>query len=287
MNLESFKTVGVRTEISPLQYRTLQKFLNFTCGIVLKDNKQYLVNNRLAALAETKGFYSIDALVNVLGNNKANSKLVADVIDCMTTNETFWFRDTVHFDELKTGVMTELSKRTPASPRIWSAACSSGQEPYSISIAVDEYYSNQRSNGFHNVQIIGTDISDSILTQARSGIYSDLAISRGINNSHRARYFEPYGGDWKLKPNITSKVKFQQFNLLKPFRALGQFDVIFCRNVLIYFSDEVKLDILERMTHVLKSGGYLFLSSTEAMPLGFDLFELVPDTKVRYYRLRN
>ena len=287
MNPESIKSVGVRTEISPSQYRMLQRFLYSTCGIVLKNNKQYLVNNRLAALTEKNGFYSIDALVNDLETDKANSKLVADVIDCMTTNETFWFRDKVHFDELKTRVMTELSKRNAASPRIWSAACSSGQEPYSISIAIDEYFSTQRSSGPRNVQIIGTDICDSILMQARSGIYNDLAISRGINNTHRARYFESYGGDWKLKPNITSKVKFQQFNLLKPFRALGQFDVIFCRNVLIYFSDEVKLDILQRMAKVLKSGGYLFLSSTEAMPIGFDLFELVPDTRVRYYQLRN
>ncbi len=286
MKTDPLNSVKVDTDISPDQYERFQKFLNSTCGIVLKDNKQYLVSNRLASFSEKNGFDSIDALIDVVGRYKANSKLVADVIDCMTTNETFWFRDIVHFEELKTRVLMDLSRQNFASPRIWSAACSSGQEPYSISMAVDQYFNNPEVNGFNNIQIIGTDISDSILAQARSGIYSDLALSRGINQANRTRYFESYGDDWKLKPQIASKVKFQQFNLLKPFRALGQFDVIFCRNVLIYFSDEIKIDILTRMAQVLKPNGYLFLSSTEAIPLGLDLFELVPNTNVRYFQLK-
>lgn len=286
MKPEPLNSVKVETEISPDQYRRFQKFLNSTCGIVLKDDKQYLVSNRLASLSEKNGFDSIDALIDVVGRYKANPKLVTDVIDCMTTNETFWFRDVVHFEELKTQVLTDLSRQKFASPRIWSAACSSGQEPYSISMTVDQYCNNHAVNGFNNVQIIGTDISDSILAQARSGIYSDLALSRGINKANRKRYFEPYGDNWKLKSQIASKVRFQQFNLLKPFRALGQFDVIFCRNVLIYFADEIKIDILTRMAQALKPNGYLFLSSTEAIPSQLDLFELVPDTNVRYFRLK-
>jgi len=258
--------------------------MNDTCGIVLGDNKQYLVNNRLTNLLETTGYVSMDALAEALGNKKVSSKLVADVIDLMTTNETFWFRDSVHFDELKTRVFPELSAKKFASTRIWSAACSSGQEPYSISITAYEYYNKHNSSELNNVQIVGTDISESILAQAKQANYTNMALSRGIHVANKASYFEPYREGWKLKTEIASRVRFQQFNLLKSFRALGQFDIIFCRNVLIYFSNEVKKDILSRMAQVLKPGGYLFLSSTEAMPLGFGLFELVPATNVRYYR---
>ena len=284
MKSEQLKIDPNRTEISPLQFRVFKRFLNDTCGIALGDNKQYLVNNRLTGILEKTDYVSIDALADALGEKKAPSKLVADVIDLMTTNETFWFRDAVHFDELKTRIFAELSSKKFASARIWSAACSSGQEPYSISIAAHEYYSKHKSGGFSNVQIIGTDISESILAQAKQANYTNMALSRGIHVANKAKYFEPNGEGWKLKTEIASRVRFQQFNLRKSFQALGQFDVIFCRNVLIYFSDEVKKDILSRMAQVLKPGGYLFLSSTEAMPLGFDLFELVPGTNVRYYR---
>lgn len=265
-------------EMTPQEFKFIQQFLAQSCGIVLSDAKHYLVKNRLSGLMDRYGMLSFSDLIAALrANVGATAKIKVDVIEAMTTNETFWFRDDAQFAELKETLLPELLVKK-SGVRIWSAACSSGQEPYTISMCVEDV--GRRAF----VRIIGTDISENVLNQARCAIYSDAALSRGIDTPTRSRFFHPVEHGYRLNREISGRVSFQQFNLLKSFAVLGRFDIIFCRNVLIYFSDEIKRDILTRMTHVLEPGGILFLSSTEVMPLGVSGFELIRGKFSRYYK---
>ena len=200
----------------------------------------------------------------------------------MTTNETFWFRDDIQFVELKEKIFPELFKKKSTAIKVWSAACSSGQEPYTISMCSEDA---AKLHGKHqNVQIIATDISESIISEAKLATYSELALARGLDVQTRNRFFQQIQSGYKLNENISQKVRFQQFNLLKPFSVLGRFDIIFCRNVLIYFSDEIKKDILIRMVNTLEPGGYIFLSSTESMPASISGLEPVKKGNMRYFK---
>ncbi|BBA32606.1 chemotaxis protein methyltransferase [Methylocaldum marinum] len=277
----------MNSDLNPEEFAVFRKFLVDACGILLGDSKQYLVKNRLTGLLRESDFSSIAQLIAALRSDNVPVKLKTRVIDAMTTNETFWFRDNSHFEELRNVLLPAWAANpTGGTLRIWSAACSSGQEPYSIGICVEEFFRYGWTGIRRNVQIIGTDISESILAEATQAAYSEMALSRGLDESLRSRYFERYQDKWKLKPEITDRVRFQQFNLLKPFAALGRFDIVFCRNVLIYFSEDLKRDILTRVAKVLNPGGYLFLSSTESLPSGLDLYETVRGPTCRYYRLR-
>ena len=271
--------------MSQQEYQLFQEFLSQSCGIVLGDNKQYLVINRLAQIFKEFDLKSINELLQALRANAVIShRLKVKVVDAMTTNETFWFRDEMQFVELKSKVLPELIKNKKGTIRIWSAACSSGQEPYSISMCVEDMLGSYKELTNDNVQIIGTDISDVILEQAKKAVYSDLELSRGLDAATKARFFHHTHAGYKLNTEISRRVRFQQFNLLKSFSVLGRFDMILCRNVLIYFSDDVKRDILMRMANALEKGGYMFLSSTEAIPAGMNEFEVIRGSQARCYR---
>jgi len=273
------------SEVDAADYRFLQQFLMDSCGIVLGESKHYLVKNRLASIMREFDLPSISDLVAQLQRaHPATLRLKNRVIDAMTTNETFWFRDEAQFDELKNTVLPDLLNRKPSTLRIWSAACSSGQEPYSISICVEELAVRKGSLPNRPVQIIGTDISETMLAEAERAVYTSSALARGLTPELKQRYFHSAAEGFQLNKAITQRVKFQNFNLLNPFTILGRFDIIFCRNVLIYFSNEIKTDILQRMAQVLENGGYLFLSSTETLPAGVSGFELVRGSHARYYR---
>ncbi len=280
--LDSQKHGHASAELSPQDYRAIQQFLSQSCGIILGDNKSYLVKNRLQpVLTEFKLASFSDLVVALNSVSMLHNSIKTAVVDAMTTNETYWFRDDVQFQELKEVIFPEMAARTGAI-KIWSAACSSGQEPYTISMCVDDW---ARQGGKRvNVQITGTDISDSVLKEAKTATYSEMALGRGLDSVSRQRFFVAEGKNFRLKPEIVNRVRFQQFNLLKSFAGLGRFDVIFCRNVLIYFSESVKTDILKRMAVSLEPGGYLFLSSTESMPLGLPEFELIRGRRARYYQ---
>ncbi|MEO1879427.1 MAG: protein-glutamate O-methyltransferase CheR [Methylococcales bacterium] len=200
----------------------------------------------------------------------------------MTTNETFWFRDDAQFIEFKEHVLPEIFARKAGTVKVWSAACSSGQEPYSMSMCVEDAIKRTKIN--RNVQIIGTDISATILQKAKAAVYSEMALSRGLDSTTKNRFFQKIKAGYALNAEIKNRVRFQQFNLLKPFSVLGRFDAIFCRNVLIYFSAEMKRDILSRMAHSLATGGYLFLSSTESMPAVIKEFKVVRRGRVCYFK---
>jgi chemotaxis protein methyltransferase CheR len=269
--------------MTPSDYSVIQNFLSQSCGIVLGDNKQYLVKNRLSSLLLKFDLASFSELVSAMQTiSPMSQKLKAAVVDAMTTNETFWFRDDLQFMELKEKILPEIFAKKAGTIKVWSAACSSGQEPYTISMCAAE--AGKKSGKSRSVQIIGTDISETILQEAKSAVYSELALSRGLDARTKNQFFQKTHEGYKLNAEIMQNVRFQQFNLLKPFSVLGRFDVIFCRNVLIYFSDQVKNDILTRMASSLEPGGYIFLSSTEAMPTGIKAFEPVRGGRARYFK---
>jgi chemotaxis protein methyltransferase CheR len=203
--------------------------------------------------------------------------LKQQVIDAMTTNETLWFRDRHPFTYLQDTLLPELGKQ-PGEIAIWCAACSTGQEPYSISICVEE--TRRRTMGMANkqVKILATDISERVLAQARAGIYEPLALKRGMTEDKLSQYFKALSdSSWEVKPEIRRRVEFRPINLKENFASLGRFDVVFCRNVLIYFSSELQQQILTNIHRILKPGGVLFLGGSET-PRGLnDLFD------IRYY----
>ncbi|WP_191600990.1 CheR family methyltransferase [Marinomonas algicola] len=267
--------------ITPQGYIKFRQYLEKVCGIMLSDNKQYLVASRLGKLIEREGIAKLEDLVSLL---ERNSKLKEEVINAMTTNETLWFRDSHPFDILKKLILPELSDRPI---RIWSAAASTGQEAYSISMVIDEYKSMNPGKLRAGEKIIATDICTNILQHAKQAEYDSLAIVRGLNESMQKRYFDKLdSGSWRIKSPIKSRVDFRYLNLIDSYAGLGKFDVIFCRNVLIYFSAELKLDILTRMHKALNPGGYLFLGGSEALSGLSSLFEIVQCHPGIVYRVK-
>ena len=263
-------------------YHAFKKFLSDASGIELGDGKEYLVVSRLSGLLKQYKLAGMKELLSELTAGR-NSRLKANVIDAMTTNETFWFRDAPHFKLLTSKIFPEVINQRL---RIWSAACSSGQEPYSISMQAYDY--RIRNPGrLNDIEIVSTDISSSILNDARKGVYSGLAASRGLDDEQRRRYFLKHAEGYEVKPEIKSSIRFQEFNLTRDFGSLGRFDVIFCRNVLIYFPPAVKQDIIQRMSKVLRPGGYLFLGSTESMTAQSNVFEMVAEQGGIIYQLKN
>jgi chemotaxis protein methyltransferase CheR len=249
-----------------LEFEQFRVFLEKACGILLGENKQYLVSSRLNKLMEQQGIKSLGELVQRI-QTQPRGGLREQVVDAMTTNETLWFRDTYPFEVLKNKVIPEFIKNNPGQRlRMWSAACSSGQEPYSISMAIDEFERSNLGQLKMGAQIVATDLSGSMLTNCKTGEYDSLAIARGLSQERLQRYFDTKGpGRWAVKPAIRSRVEFRSFNLLDSYASLGKFDIVFCRNVLIYFSAQVKKDILLRIHSTLKPGGYLFLGASEAL----------------------
>lgn len=262
--------------LSPEEFNEFRTFLKDVAGIDLGDNKQYLVTTRIRKILIKHEFASLKELVSKVRLSTSRT-LRQEVIDAMTTNETFWFRDIYPFEYLKNTVFPGLIKKSPHSkPRIWCAACSSGQEPYSISITADEFRRGGLGRATFGLDMQATDLSSVILDQAKSGIYDKLSISRGMSDQRLRAYFkaEP-NNQWAIKPEIKSCVRFRALNLQESFGSMGKFDIVFCRNVLIYFSAELKQDILRRIHATLKPGGLLFLGSSESLGDAGSLFTMV------------
>jgi chemotaxis protein methyltransferase CheR len=270
--------------LSEGDFQTIQRFLSQHSGIELTAEKHYLVKSRLTAVVNRFQMQSFSELADALRTSSLSHHAVRSaVIDAMTTNETSWFRDENQFNALKHQLLPGLAASKASPLRLWSAACSSGQEPYSLSICALESLATQRLAA--SVNIIGTDISEAILQDAENAVYSEMALSRGIDSATRERYFTSHANGYQLKPSVRQTVRFQQLNLLKPFSGLGRFDIIFCRNVLIYFSDAVKRDIINRMADNLNPNGYLFLSSTETIPSEGSRFKTIHSHGTSYYQL--
>ncbi|MBI1339044.1 chemotaxis protein CheR [bacterium] len=231
-------------------------------GIVITQDKGYLIDSRLGPLARREGLPSIDDLVQVL-RSRREERLMAQVVDAMTTNETFFFRDKTPFDHLKEEVLPKLSQaRRGGRIRIWCAACSTGQEPYSIAMMLDQ--SPAIASGTV-VEIVATDISDRTLEKARSGLYTQFEVQRGLPIQMLMQYFTQADEQWRIAERLRSRVSFRKLNLLESFAALGKFDVVLCRNVLIYFDQPTKTDILNRVAAQLAPDGYLMLGAAETV----------------------
>jgi chemotaxis protein methyltransferase CheR len=270
--------------ITPLEYEAFKDFLQQACGILLGNGKEYLVSSRLGGVMKEAGVASLGELLKQI-RSPVHSRLKVKVIDAMTTNETFWFRDIGHYILLKETILPDLNRQKGGAIRVWSAACSSGQEPYNISMIIDEY---QAVKGLgRQVEIMATDISSKVLNEARAGIYCGLSVERGLTPDQKRRFFNPKDDCLEVKPEIKRRVNFRPLNLADSYQLLGRFDVIFCRNVLIYFSNDLKKDIVERMANILNPGGYLFLGSTESINQLTDRFEMKVGHGGISYRLKS
>ena len=269
--------------ITPADYNDFQQYLQKACGIQLGAGKEYLVSSRLGTLMREAQVQSLGELLKKL-NSPVNRQLKTQVVDAMTTNETFWFRDIGHYILLKESILPDLNQQRGGSIRIWSAACSSGQEPYNISMIAEEYESKYGRG--RPVQIEATDISSRMLAEARAGVYCGLTVERGLTAEQQRRFFVPKDKCLEVRPEVKRRVSFRPMNLADSFQTMGRFDVIFCRNVLIYFSNELKKDIVERMANILNPGGYLFLGSTESINQLTKRFEMKVGHGGISYRLK-
>ena len=261
-------------DLQESDYDQFRSFLEQQCGIVLGENKQYLVKSRLAPLMARFYVESLSQLVSkTLGPHER--QLRAAVVDAMTTNETLWFRDQYPFELLKNKLFPEFKDaRRPL--KIWSAASSSGQEPYSIAMSVAEFQAKQPGVLRMGAQIIGTDISNTMLDMCKNAEYDALALARGLSAERRKKYFMDSGnGMAKVVDSVRKQVSFRHLNLLDSYALMGKFDIIFCRNVLIYFSPEVKAKIIGQFAQALNPKGYLFLGASESMTGLSNEFDMV------------
>jgi chemotaxis protein methyltransferase CheR len=244
-------------------YDALCAYLRRASGLVLDSDKRYLVESRVAPIVRREGFSGLTELLRAMERG-LHPGLAQEVVQAMTINETYFFRDKLPFDKLREFFLPELieARSTRRSLRIWCAASSTGQEPYSISMILDEF--QQRLAGWR-LEIVATDISEAVLTKARLGCYSQFEVQRGLSTAQLLRYFVQTRDGWQVNAAIRSKVTFRQFNLLDDYAVLGQFDLIFCRNVLIYFEPNRKADVLNRMARILADDGVVVLGASESV----------------------
>ena len=275
-NNDAFAKMATRDNVDQTEFDQFRQFLEEACGISLGDNKQYLVNNRMRRLMDEHKIENFGDLVRSLKYG-FHSKLKEQVIDAMTTNETFWFRDIYPYDHLKNALLPQLMgvSKMFGPIRIWSAACSSGQEPYSISIMVEEFKQRNMGTLPRQVQVVATDLSVTVLEQARQGEYDKLSVMRGLSNERLDKFFDKSENNWRVKPILRDRIDFRPINLMDSFNVLGKFDIIFCRNVLIYFNADLKRQILQKIHAALKPQGVLYLGSSEGLAGAADLFEMV------------
>lgn len=266
--------------MSPAEYDYLRQFLKARSGLVLSNEKQYLIESRLLPVARKAGLASITALVSKLRDPR-EAQLAEDVVEAMTTNESFFFRDKVPFDHFTQVMMPAMLERRAAKRqlRIWCAAASTGQEPYSIAMCLKEMGS--KIAGWR-IEIVGTDISNEVLSRARAGVYSQFEVQRGLPIQMLLKNFVQHGEQWTISQDLRSMVQWRKFNLLESFASLGQFDIVFCRNVLIYFDQPTKADILGRVAKTMTPDGFLVLGAAETVVGLTDAFKPVADRRGLY-----
>ena len=264
------------------QFEYLRAFLKKQSGLVLGEDKRYLIDSRLAPVAREFELADIGAVVEAL-RRSGSARLAERVTEAMTINESFFFRDMKPFDNFRNIMLPHMLKARSGQRRlrIWSAAAATGQEAYSLAIELTE--KKAQMPGWRT-EIIGTDLSSEALARAKAGIYSQFEVQRGMPTPMLMKYFEKRGSDWAIKPEIKSMAQFRHFNLLKDYRALGQFDIVFCRNVLIYFDRETKADILSRLAKQMAPDAFLVLGAAETIVGLSRDFETVAQARGLYQR---
>ncbi len=266
--------------MTPHDYDFLRKCLKERSGLVLSADKQYLVESRLLPVARRAGLNGLGELVATLKRSDAGA-LMTTVVEAMTTNETFFFRDKTPFENLRSTILPALIAARPNSRhiRIWCAAASTGQEPYSLAMTLKEM---EREIEDWRIDILATDLSAEVLEKGRQGIYSQFEAQRGLPIQLLVKYFTQVGEMWQIAPNIRSMVKFHQINLLADFAHLGMFDLVLCRNLLIYFDQATKADLLERLARSIYGDGYLVLGAAETVVGLTESFKVLADKRGLY-----
>jgi chemotaxis protein methyltransferase CheR len=260
-------------------YEFLRKLLRDKSGLDLSADKQYLIESRLLPLARKAGLPGISEVVQKLRDG--NGVLISQVVEAMTTNETFFFRDKVPFDHFREAIMPELLKARAnrKSMRIWCAAGSTGQEPYSLAMCLKEM--SAVLSGWR-VEILATDLSQEVLEKSKAGLYSQFEVQRGLPIQFLVKYFKQVGELWQINSDIRGMIQHRQLNLLQDFSQLGTFDVIFCRNVLIYFDQETKVNIFGRLVKSMEPDGFLVLGAAETVVGLTDVFKPLAERRGLY-----
>ena len=264
--------------MTPADYEFLRGMLKERSGLALSAGKQYLVESRLFPVARKAGLAGLAALVQRLRNPA--EPLIAEVVEAMTTNESFFFRDKVPFEQFRDTMMPALlAARASRQIRIWCAAASTGQEPYSLAMCLREMRNKIAGRG---IEILATDISNEVLEKARAGLYTQFEVQRGLPIALLVKYFSQVGELWQIAPEIREMVQFRPLNLVQELSHLGFFDVVFCRNVLIYFDQDTKTKVLGNIARAMRPDGYLVLGAAETVVGLTDAFEPAPDQRGLY-----
>lgn len=268
--------------LSEVDFSFIARSVKQRSGLSLTPDKAYLLETRLAPLARREGHAGVPELA-AAARVARDDRLLWLITDALTTNETFFFRDKTPFDLLRDHVIPAILKKKGAMGRvrIWCAAASTGQEPYSIAMLMDELRAVGRGC---DAEIVATDISDRVLEKARAGVYSQFEVQRGLPIQNLAKYFEKSGEMWRINDKMRAMVRFQKHNLLDDCRHLGRFDVVFCRNVLIYFEPDQKKAALERIAANMTDDGYLLLGAAETVMGVTDAFQSTPAARSLYQR---
>jgi chemotaxis protein methyltransferase CheR len=266
--------------VTPQDFDYLRKLLRERSGLVLAAEKQYLAESRLVPVARRHGVGTLGELIERL-RSKSPAALIAEVVEAMTTNETFFFRDKLPFDHFRDTMMPVLiaARERDKRIRIWCTAASTGQEPYSLAMMLKGM---SASLAGYRVDIVATDLSSEVLERAKAGIYTQFEVQRGLPVQQLVKFFGQNGESWQLAPELRSMVQFRSLNLLNDFSTLGTFDVVFCRNVLIYFDQDSKVAVLNRIARQMPDDGYLVLGAAETVIGLTDAFKPLADKRGLY-----
>lgn len=265
--------------LRPDEFDFIAKLLKDRSGLVITPDKGYLLESRLMPLARSRGMATLS---DIVAKMRAHDEgLARDVTEAMTTNESFFFRDDKPFTQFRETVLPQMmaARAAKKSIRIWSAACSSGQEAYSLAMILKE--EQAKLSGWH-IEIIGTDISIEMLEKAKAGLYSQFEVQRGLPITLLVKHFKKKDESWQIDPSIRGMVQFREWNLLRDLKPLGQFDIVFCRNVLIYFDQPTKAQVLESIAKQMPSDGLLYLGGAETVLGISDRFKPVPNQRGIY-----
>ncbi len=249
--------------MNPNDFKYLTDIIISRSGIVLGEDKLYLLESRLIPIIKPMGMQTLENLVDYLRKNN-DAKLIAEIIDAMTTNETSFFRDSKPFEQLRRYVLPKIIEQNSSTKKIkiWSAACSTGQEPYTTAMCLLE--EAQRLSGW-TYEIVATDLCSKVIERAKEGIYSQFEVQRGMPIQLLLKYFTQETDYWRINDSVKKNISFSSMNLLDDYSRMGTFDIIMCRNVLIYFNEETKRKVLEKLKKQLNKGGFLYLGSTETI----------------------
>jgi len=281
----------MNANLSSENFLLFQQYIEEQCGISIRDDKAYLIESRLSKFLFKFSLVSFEDLYRLLSKQQDRA-LAEDVIDALTTNETLWFREKTPWeimnDKLLGDYIDEIRQGKRSKVRIWSAACSTGQEPYSIAMCIDKYLTSHgiKDISLTNFEILATDISNTVLQIARKGKYDSISMNRGLDADYRDQYFRKEGRSWVLDDRIRQAVQFVHFNLQKSFIGLGKFDVVFCRYVAIYFSENFKKEVFKRIALSLTARGILLLGNSEVFFEHKENYQAEQHKNAVFYRVR-